>query len=218
MEQVANSYQYDAWPADRAALMETQQWLAAKLGPIKDDIILGLRRGLMLMPDDRPLDVVLVRQTSEMAGAHSHPVLIDTTRFTGATLIEVLFHEIGHELLDRSVGLDRSGISVLFRSLEAAARNSQVTVHDLLHVSLFAHAGSLVREHFDRDHRPLLYERGRLGRMLRKMQVSASESDVVAALERHAAGEFGLDELAKYFIKLSANAAPTANSGIATSQ
>ena len=178
------------------------------LRPIKDDIILGLRRGLELPPDDRPLDVVLVRNSYEIAGAHSHPVLIDTSRFSGASLIEVLFHEIGHEMLDRSVGLDRSGIAVLFRSLETAPQNSRVTVHDLLHVSLFANAGSLVREHFDRDHRPVLYERGRLGRMLQKMQVSAPESDVVALLNRHAAGEFGLDELARVFIDLSAKATP----------
>jgi len=211
IEHAADRYKGDAWPGDKAALMETQRWLADKLRPIKDDIILGLRRGLELLPDDRPLDVVLVRNSSEIAGAHSHPVLIDTSRFSGASLIEVLFHEIGHEMLDRSVGLDRSGIAVLFRSLETAPQNSRVTVHDLLHVSLFANAGSLVREHFDRDHRPVLYERGRLGRMLQKMQVSAPESDVVALLNRHAAGEFGLDELARVFIDLSAKATPLTN-------
>jgi hypothetical protein len=198
IEHLADSYRSEAWPQDRAALMETQQWLGSELRAAKDDIILGLRRGLELAHDDRPLDVVLVRQAFDVAGAHSHPIVVDTSRFVGPALVEVLFHEIGHELLDLGVGLDQSGISVLHRAL-AAVQNSRVTVHDLLHVSLFAHVGVLVRTHFDPAHQPVLFERGRLERMLQKMQVAAPESEVITMLERHAAGELGLADLANYF-------------------
>jgi len=207
MECMADDYRQGAWLRDRTALLETQQWLAAKLPPIKDQIILGMRRGLALSADDRLVDVVLVRQAYDVTGAHSHPVLVDTSRFAGADLIETLFHEIGHELLDRSVGLDRSGIAILNRALGMAAP-PQVTVYDLLHVLLFAQVGSLVREHFDQTHRPLLYEGGRLARILQKMRVTVPQPDVMAVLNRHAAGHVELEEVAKFFIDHSAPPMP----------
>lgn len=200
MECLTDGYRYGAWPNDLTALLETQQWLATKLPAIKDNIILSMRRGLALADDDQPVDVVLVRQTYDFAGAHSHPALVDTSRFEGADLIETLFHEIGHELVDRSVGLNQSGIAILNRALGAVATPQvSVSVYDLLHLLLFAQVGSLVREYFDQAHRPLLYEGGRLARMLKKMRVSVSQPEVVAVLDRYASSQMELNEVAKFF-------------------
>jgi hypothetical protein len=102
MEALADAYRHGTWPEEREALLDTQRWLSSNLRGIKDDIVLGMRRGLALTEDDRPVDVVLVRQTYDIAGAQSHPALVDASRFSGADLVEVLFHEIGHELLDRN--------------------------------------------------------------------------------------------------------------------
>src|ERR1700722_1807692 len=81
MQSMADEYSRGWWPEERTALLDTQRWLIDKLPTIKDDVISGMRRGLALAEDDRPVDVVLVRQTYDIAGAHSHPALIDTSRF-----------------------------------------------------------------------------------------------------------------------------------------
>ena len=202
MQSMADDYWRGSWPEERTALLGTQSWLADKLPAIKDDVIKGMRRGLALAEDDRPVDVVLVQQTYDVAGAHSHPALVDTSRFVGADLVEVLFHEIGHELLDRNVGLDGSAIAILDRALGKAA-SSQVSVYDLLHVAMFAQVGGLIARHFDEAHLPLIYRNGRLARLLRQMRVTAPESNVVGVLQRHAAGQIELDELARFFMSFS---------------
>lgn len=203
MTAMADTYRTEGWLDDRAALLETQDWLARALLPVKDDIILGMRRGLVLPEDNRSTDVVLVRQTYDQAGGHSHPALVDTSRFVGSELVEVLFHEVGHELFDRCVGLDRSGIVILYRILEAAAP-AQAILYDILHVLLFAQVGNLVRQYFDPLHQPLIYKSGRLIRLLQKIGVSASQSDVLSALDQYAAGNIKLDDLAHFFIDQSA--------------
>lgn len=196
MDCLAHDYRDRAWPKDLTALLEVQHWLATTLPGIKDNIILGIRRGLVLAADDQPADVVLVRQTYDVAGAHSHPTLVDTSRLEGASLIETLFHEVGHELLDRSISHKESGIAIVDRALGVSAAP---LVYDLVHVLLFAQVGSLVRQHFDQTHRPLLYEDGRLARMLQRMRVALPQAEVVAVLDRYAAGSMELSEVAKFF-------------------
>lgn len=207
MKHLADGYRHGAWPEERTALLENQRWLAARLPAIKDDIILGMRRGLLLTEDNRPVDVVLVRTTYDVTGAHSHPALVDTSRFAGADLIETTFHEICHELLDRSVSLNQSGIAMLNRAF-TPSMTQEATVYDLVHVLLFAQVGSLVREYFDETHQPLLYRGGRLSRMLQKMRVSATQPDVIAVLDRYSAGHIEIDELAKFFTDHSARSIP----------
>jgi hypothetical protein len=203
MQSMANEYWRGFWPEERTALLDTQRWLIDKLPAIKDDVITGMRRGLALAEDDRPVDVVLVRQTYDIVGAHSHPALVDTSRFVGADLVEVLFHEIGHELLDRNIGLEGSAIAILDGALGKAA-SSQVNVYDLLHVAMFAQIGDLIARYFQEAHLPLIYRNGRLTRLLRQMRVTAPEPDVIVVLRRHAAGQIELDELARLFTSFSA--------------
>ncbi len=203
MQSMADEYWRGLWPEERTALLDTQRWLIDKLPAIKDDVISGMRRGLSLVEDDRPVDVVLVRQTYDIAGAHSHPALVDTSRFLGADLVEVLFHEIGHELLDRNVGAEGSAIAILDRALGNAA-SPQLNVYDLLHAAMFAQIGGLIARYFEEGHLPLIYRNGRLTRLLRQMRVTAPEPDVAAVLQRHAAGQIELDELARLFTSFSA--------------
>jgi hypothetical protein len=196
MDALAEGYRQGDWPDARRKLLDTQAWLAAELAATKDDMVLGMRRGLMLADDDRPVDIVLVGRSYDIAGAHSHPALVDTSRFTGADLVETVFHEVGHELIERG----RSGIDMLNRAL-AAAPTAQVIVFDLLHILLFAHVGGLVSRHFDGAHEPLLYRDGRLARLLQRMRVAAPQSDVIAILNRHAAGQVELGELVQFFVQ-----------------
>ncbi len=207
MNDLADGYRHGAWPEEQTALLETQRWLATKLIPIKDDIIVGLRRSLVLAEDNCAADVVLVRHSYDLIGAHSHPALVDTSRFVGTDLVEALFHEVGHELLDRNIGQHQSGIAILTRALGTEA-TSHVTVYDLLHVLLFALVGNLVRKYFDQEHRPLLYRGDRFARMLQKMRILAPQADVIAVLDRHSAGQIELAELAQFFTDYSAHAMP----------
>ena len=78
-----------------------------------------------------------------------------------------------------------------------------MNVYDLLHVSMFAQIGGLIARHFEVAHLPLIYRNGRLARLLRQMRVTAPEPDVVAVLQRHAAGQIELDELAQLFKSFS---------------
>jgi hypothetical protein len=170
-------------------------------GELPEDL-LGTRRGLAVAEDDRPIDIVLVRQTYDIAGAHSHPALVDASRFAGADLVEVLFHEIGHELLDRSAGLQGSAIAIIDRAL-GKRESLQMSVYDLLHAVLFAQVGGLVTRHFDETHKPLLYRNERLTRLLRQMRVSAPQPDVLRMLGGYAAGHIELDQLVSFFVSHS---------------
>jgi hypothetical protein len=209
MKCFGEGYRNTSWPQEKTTLLEHQRWLTPKLSVVKDDIIFGLRRGLLLAEDNRPVDVVLVRTSYDIAGAHSHPALVDTSRFAGGDLIEVLFHEVGHELLDRSVGLSQSGIAMLNRAFGPASTH-EVPLYDVLHVLLFAQAGNLVREHFDQSHQPLLYKGDRLARALQRMHLAAPQADVIDALDRYSAGQIEIDQLAKIFTNHSARSAPRA--------
>ncbi len=200
MAAMEGAYRGGDWPAERAALLETQDWLAATLPAVKDDILLGIRSGLMIPEDEQPVDVVLVRGAYDQAGGHSHPALVDTARFAGADLVETLFHEIGHELLDRSIGHAGAGINAVSRMI-AAAPPAPASVYEILHLALFVLVGGLVRQFFAPAHQPLIHQGTRLIRQLQKMGLAAARDDAVKVLDDFAAGALNLEELAAFFAR-----------------
>jgi hypothetical protein len=196
---VAGDFRGQVWPQDRVHLVEVQDWLAARLSGAKDTIVEGLRRGLMVDEDEQPLDVVLVRQSYEPVGGHSHPALVDVSRFAGASLVEAVFHEIGHELLGRSIGSRQSAL-IHLNNVARTCGPSRCSVHDVLHLALFGLAGSLVTKHFDSAHRPLLFENERMSRSLRRAGVVVATEEATAMLESFASGEVDLPTLAQFLI------------------
>ena len=202
MQSMADEYWRGLWPEERTALLDTQRWLIDKLPAIKDDVISGMRRGLSLVEDDRPVDVVLVRQTYDIAGAHSHPALVDTSRLPPRDLVEVLFHEIGHELLDRNVGAEGSAIATLSCSWERGVSSSEC-LRSVARGNVRTDRRS-DRALFRRRASSTFCRNGRLTRLLRQMRVTAPEPDVAAVLPRHAAGQIELDELARLRTSFSA--------------
>ncbi len=189
---VADDYRTRFWEEDHTTLDHTLDDLRGRLSSVKDTLLTGLARQLELALGSTPFEVTLVPHCHEPTGAYSHPIAIGVDRFAGASLVEVLLHEVGHVAASRTHTEREGGLASVRTACERRGRTEHFAL-ELFHLILFHAAGQLVRSVCDSSYTTLASRRNVYARLGAKLGSQLTERDVQVIWNRRERGEVELD-------------------------